>query len=350
MRDAFKRIAQATASLPHPRTFYELDATKEIYGPADDSFIAEMITLAGGTPITTGSPTVFSIPLEKLVAADPEVIVLGDSAYGTTPEVVASRPGWDTMTAVKDDAIRPIDDTVVTRPGPRLVEGLRNLALAIHPDLVLPARRRPRRPAPRPVVVAPGGVGCAVGRVAVGLGLRLAHHGRSLGADRVVGSGRAPAALRTRRAVAFAAAFALLAARPVLGVGLGTVSIAPADTLAILARRVLGLPIAATWTPATEAIVMDLRLPRVLAAMVGRAWRWPSPARRSRACCATRSPIPYVLGTASGAALGRGDRRADPRPDRALRVRAAPRPRLRGRADRGLRRLPPVAASAAWRR
>jgi iron complex transport system substrate-binding protein len=139
MRDAFKGIADATASLPHPRTFYELDATKEIYGPADDSFIAEMITLAGGTPITTGSPTVFSIPLEKLVAADPEVIVLGDSAYGTTPDVVASRPGWNTMTAVRDKAIRPIDDTVVTRPGPRLVEGLRNLALAIHPDLFLPA-------------------------------------------------------------------------------------------------------------------------------------------------------------------------------------------------------------------
>jgi iron complex transport system substrate-binding protein len=122
-----------------PRVFYELDATKEIYGPADRSFIAEMVTLAGGDPVTTGSPTVFSIPLERLVAADPEVIVLGDAAYGVTPEQVAARSGWAGMTAVKSDAIRPVNDVVVTRPGPRLVEGLRALALAIDPGTAFPA-------------------------------------------------------------------------------------------------------------------------------------------------------------------------------------------------------------------
>ena len=143
MRAQFDAIQAATAALPHPRVFYELDATKEIYGPTDKSFIAEMIQFAGGTPVTTGSTTVFSIPLEKLVDADPEVIVLGDAAYGTTPAIVAARPGWRSMTAVKTGAVRPIDDTVTTRPGPRLVEGLRDLAVAIHPDLVLP-------PAPSP--------------------------------------------------------------------------------------------------------------------------------------------------------------------------------------------------------
>ena len=154
MQAQFDQIAAATASLPHPRVFYEIDATKEIYGPADQSFLVEMITLAGGTPITTGSTTVFSIPLEKLIEADPEVIVMGDSAYGTTADIVAARPGWKVMTAVKTKAIRPIDDTVVSRPGPRLVEGLRDLALAIHPDLVLPplpsASGAPASPVPSP--------------------------------------------------------------------------------------------------------------------------------------------------------------------------------------------------------
>ena len=138
MRAQIDQIAAATASLVHPRTFYELDATKEIYGPADGSFVVEMISLAGGDPITTGSTTVFSIPLERLVGADPEVIVLGDAAYGTTPAVVRARSGWGTMSAVRSGAIRPVNDLVVTRPGPRLVDGLRDLALAIHPDLVLP--------------------------------------------------------------------------------------------------------------------------------------------------------------------------------------------------------------------
>ncbi len=132
-------VRAATASLPMPRVFYELDATKDIYGPADGSFLAQMLQYAGADPITTGSATVFSIPLEKLVAADPQVILLGDAAYGTTPDQVKARPGWGGMTAVKDGAIRPVDDIIVSRPGPRLAQGLRALALAVHPDLALPS-------------------------------------------------------------------------------------------------------------------------------------------------------------------------------------------------------------------
>lgn len=138
MRAAFDQIAAATAALPRPRVFYELDATNEIYTAADDSFIEEMIVLAGGDPITTGSRTDFAISVERLIAADPEVIVLGDAAYGVTPEAVSARPGWDVMTAVRDGAIRGVNDLIVTRPGPRLVDGLRELALAIHPEAAIP--------------------------------------------------------------------------------------------------------------------------------------------------------------------------------------------------------------------
>jgi len=139
MRAEFDQVEAATADLPKPRVFYELDATTDIYTAADDSFVAEMIELAGGDPITTGSPTDFSISIEKLVAADPEVIVLGDSVYGVTAEAVAARPGWGVMTAVKTGDIRGVNDLVVTRPGPRLVEGLRELAQAIHPAVTVPS-------------------------------------------------------------------------------------------------------------------------------------------------------------------------------------------------------------------
>lgn len=132
-------ISAAAAAVPQPRTFYELGADPELYGPTDDSFVADMITLAGGEPITTGSATVSSLSLERLVDADPEVIVLGDANYGTTVDQVVARPGWDVMTAVTSGAIRPVDDIVVTRPGPRLADGLAALAMAIHPDLVLPS-------------------------------------------------------------------------------------------------------------------------------------------------------------------------------------------------------------------
>src|SRR5512140_277944 len=135
--------AVTAAARPRPRVFYELDATKQIYTFADGIVQDDLIRMAGGDPITTGSQTVFSIPLEKLVVADPQLILLGDSAYGTTPAQVAARPGWSVMTAVKTGAIRAVDDTLVSRPGPRIVDALRNLALAIDPALTLP-------PAPAP--------------------------------------------------------------------------------------------------------------------------------------------------------------------------------------------------------
>ena len=139
MQARIEDISAAAAAVPQPRTFYELSADPELYGPTDDSFIADMITVAGGEPITSGSPTVSSLSLERLVDADPEVIVLGDANYGTTVDQVVARPGWNVTTAVKSRAIRPVDDIIVTRPGPRLADGLAALAMAIHPDLVLPS-------------------------------------------------------------------------------------------------------------------------------------------------------------------------------------------------------------------
>jgi iron complex transport system substrate-binding protein len=138
MKARFEAIAKATAGLPKPRVFYELDATNGYFGPAPDYFGVEMIRLAGGDPLTSGTPGVFQIPAERIVAFDPEVILLGDAAYGVTPDQVAQRAGWGAMSAVRSGAIRPVDDILITRPGPRLVDGLRALALAIHPDVALP--------------------------------------------------------------------------------------------------------------------------------------------------------------------------------------------------------------------
>jgi len=136
MRADFDALSALTADLPKPRVFYEIDATSAIYTAPADSVYAEMLALAGSNPITTDASYVIS--LEQLVAADPEIILLGDGAYGVTAEQVAARPGWGTMTAVSSAAIRAVDDVVITRPGPRLVDGLRALIAAIHPDVVLP--------------------------------------------------------------------------------------------------------------------------------------------------------------------------------------------------------------------
>lgn len=131
--DRIAKLAATTDS--SPRTFYETGDQPELYGIAPGSFAADMVERAGGEAITTGDPNVWSMPLERLVAADPQVILLGDAAYGVCPDIVAQRPGWGDISAIRERAVRPVNDIVVTRPGPRIAEGLASVARAIHPEL-----------------------------------------------------------------------------------------------------------------------------------------------------------------------------------------------------------------------
>jgi iron complex transport system permease protein len=79
--------------------------------------------------------------------------------------------------------------------------------------------------------------------------------------------GRA-AGVRGRPLLLAGGGLAALAVALVLGVGFGSVSIEPADTVAILAQRLLGIDLGREYSAAAETIVMDLRLPRVLTAML----------------------------------------------------------------------------------
>jgi iron complex transport system substrate-binding protein len=135
MTQQIDAIRAATDGVERPKVLYEIDATSAIYTAADQSFLAELLTIAGGDPVTTGSTTAYDIPLEKLIAANPAIILLGDAAYGVTADQVVARPGWGTIAAVESRQILPVNDTVITRPGPRLVEGLVDLVRAIHPEL-----------------------------------------------------------------------------------------------------------------------------------------------------------------------------------------------------------------------
>jgi iron complex transport system substrate-binding protein len=130
-------VEEAVAGIERPRTFYEVSVFEGvIYTAGEGSFLASLIDTAGGEPIT-GDALSTSIEVEDLVAADPELILLGDATYDETitPESVAARPGWDALTAVEDGRVVVVtEDVVITRPGPRIVDGLEALARHIQPD------------------------------------------------------------------------------------------------------------------------------------------------------------------------------------------------------------------------
>ena len=75
------------------------------------------------------------VSLETLLAADPKIILLGDSMYGSTAEAASKRTGWSGISAVKNGLLYEFDDNLVTRPGPRLVDGYELIARLLHPEI-----------------------------------------------------------------------------------------------------------------------------------------------------------------------------------------------------------------------
>ncbi len=119
------------------KVFYEIDATdpSKPWTAGPRSFIDQLLTLAGGTNVARSGPDrYFQISLEELLSEDPAVIILGSSTYGgQTPELVAARHGWRGIRAVRNGSVYVFDDKLVSRPGPRVVEGLEVLARLLHP-------------------------------------------------------------------------------------------------------------------------------------------------------------------------------------------------------------------------
>jgi iron complex transport system substrate-binding protein len=141
MQERVADVAAAVEGVEAPRTLYEVFyAEGGTYTAGEGSFLASLIEIAGAEPVTGDAQGLLGA--EELVAADPELILLGTASYdptladaATALETVASRPGWAGLSAVRDGRVVPyLDDIVTTRPGPRIVEGLEALARAIHPD------------------------------------------------------------------------------------------------------------------------------------------------------------------------------------------------------------------------
>ena len=99
-----------------------------------DTFIDDMITIAGGKNIGASAGSGFpNFSTEVLVQEDPAVYI-ADSGSMSEPGDIDKRPGFSELTAVKDGKVFVIDDNLIARPGPRLAEGLRELAGMIHPE------------------------------------------------------------------------------------------------------------------------------------------------------------------------------------------------------------------------
>lgn len=112
-------------------TFVEV-GQDPLYTVGTGTLIDELVTLAGGTNVV-GEEGYVAYSSEQVIAANPAVY-LATKGSGSSPGSISARAGFDGMQSVKDGSIAILDDNLVSRPGPRIAQGLKLIAEALHPD------------------------------------------------------------------------------------------------------------------------------------------------------------------------------------------------------------------------
>ena len=118
-----------------PSVFYELDPG--LWTVSSDSFVGELLNILKLRNIAADSATSYpQMNLESIIAENPDIILLADFQYGENSESVKARPGWEVISAVQNNQILEIrDGDVVSRPGPRVGNGLELIGKLIYPDI-----------------------------------------------------------------------------------------------------------------------------------------------------------------------------------------------------------------------
>lgn len=109
-----------------------LESDPSLYTAGKGTLLNELVTIAGGDNVAKNLNGWPQVSAEQVVTWNPDVIV---SMYGDT-STIRNRAGWSTIHAVKEKKITSIDPDIVSRPGPRIIEAMHQLAKTFYPGQV----------------------------------------------------------------------------------------------------------------------------------------------------------------------------------------------------------------------
>ncbi|HHV26425.1 MAG TPA: cobalamin-binding protein [Tissierellia bacterium] len=115
------------------KVFYEI-WHEPLTAAGPGSFMDELIKLSGGENIAKDAEGEYpNFDQEQLIERNPDVYLAAEDPEKTV-ESIKTRPGYETINAVKNDKVYLLEPNIVSRPGPRIVEALELVAKALHPD------------------------------------------------------------------------------------------------------------------------------------------------------------------------------------------------------------------------
>jgi iron complex transport system substrate-binding protein len=124
-------VSQAAAR--QKRTVLMLLSLNPIVAIGPGTFLDEMITLANGENIARTATTAYPLlSREEILGRRPDVIIATSDIVRSTDDILSSYPEWKTLPAIRNNRVGIVDASLVSRPGPRIVDGLAAVVKAIH--------------------------------------------------------------------------------------------------------------------------------------------------------------------------------------------------------------------------
>ena len=117
-----------------PTVFIEMGQAP-LYTTGTGTLMDDLIRVAGGKNVVTQSGYVPYSP-EQLIKADPQVY-FATKGSSNDPAAIEKRPGYSALSAVKNHRVVILDDSLVSRGGPRIVQGIEQIFHALHPDAIV---------------------------------------------------------------------------------------------------------------------------------------------------------------------------------------------------------------------
>ncbi|WP_110113297.1 ABC transporter substrate-binding protein [Bacillus sp. CGMCC 1.16541] len=127
---------KAKAITEKKKVWVEVSPQPDIFTTGSNTFMHEMLETIQAENVAGDQEGWVKMNEEKAVSLNPDVIITTYGYYIENPEQqVLSRQGWSEVPAVKNKQVFDVNNDTVTRPGPRLVEGVETLGKLIYPDV-----------------------------------------------------------------------------------------------------------------------------------------------------------------------------------------------------------------------
>ncbi|MFH1103261.1 MAG: cobalamin-binding protein [Pseudomonadota bacterium] len=135
LRNRIEKVRSGlSGTTDRPSVFFQIGISP-IVSAGTDTFIHELILLAGGKNLAQGPAPYPRFSTEQVLSLSPEVFIITSMTRGESFErIKAEWSRWSRMPAVKNNRIHLVDSDIVDRASPRLVDGLELLAGLIHPE------------------------------------------------------------------------------------------------------------------------------------------------------------------------------------------------------------------------